>query len=133
MPVSYEIFKEMGLIVSRQIGHTDDDEIVRVYKAMYTDPDFKLSYNKLVDLRDSDSRERSPRVLETMAQFTSNKYSEIQPKPKVAIIAPKHLTYGFGRMYDGLSAETGEELQVFRSAVEACEWLGIDANILNLE
>jgi hypothetical protein len=131
MPVSYEIYKEMNLIVSRQIGHTDDDEIVRVYKAMYTDPDFDPSYDKLIDLREADSRDRDPDILEIMAHFAGEKYSEIQAKPKVAIIAPKDLTYGFGRMYDGLSAETGEELQVFRTATEACKWLGIDPCILD--
>jgi hypothetical protein len=133
MPVSYEIFKEMKLIVSHQTGHTDDDEIMRVYKAMYADPDFDPSYDKLIDLREADSRGRDPDVLEIMAHFADEKYSEIQTKPKVAIIAPKDLTFGFGRMYDGMSAKTGEDLQVFRTAADACNWLEIDPDFLDLD
>jgi hypothetical protein len=131
MTVSYEIFKDIGLVLARQIGHTDNDEILRVYKAMYTDPDFDPSYNKLVDLRESDSRDRDPVVLEIMAQFANDKYTDIETKPKVAIIATKDLTYGFGRMYNGISAQTGEELRVFRTVAEACKWLKIDPRILD--
>src|SRR5437868_2951041 len=44
---------------------------------------------------------------------------------KVAIIAPREEIYGMARMYDLMRPPSSSDLDVFRTAAKAKEWLGV--------
>jgi hypothetical protein len=48
-----------------------------------------------------------------------------QPRVRCAFIAPSDVAFGLTRMFELLSA--GGQFMVFRTAVAACEWLGVTA------
>jgi len=131
MPVTYTIIKDMGLVVSCHRGITDDDEMIAAYTAMYADSDFDLAFYKLIDLREADSRGRDSQALRSLAERTRSHYTRTDTKSKVAIIAPGDLSFGLGRMYNSFTDENAEDVAVFRSTTEACNWLEIDPCILD--
>ncbi len=119
MPVLYAIHKEIGLVVCHLRDTTEDNDMIAVYTAMYTDPSFDPAFAKLIDLRETDGRGRSSDALHALAGLVQSHYAGTDVKSKVAIIAPADLSFGLGRVYDGLTAESGEEVSVFRTATDA--------------
>jgi hypothetical protein len=126
MPVSYKILKDIGVIVVRHIGRTDDDEMLNTYRKLLKEPDFELAYPKLVDLRESTSVDRSAGALQALAGLVQKHYSGKEMKSVAAIIAPADLYYGLARMYEALTDKDVEEVRVFRDLSGAVEWLGLD-------
>ncbi len=133
MAVSYEIHESVGLVVSRHQGATEDDEMIVAYTALYADPAFDPAFSKLIDLREADSRSRSSQALRYLSEQTRSHYADTDAMSKVAIVAPDDLSFGLSRMYDSITDENAEDVAVFRTSAEACEWLEIDPCILDLD
>jgi hypothetical protein len=126
MPVSYEILKDIGVIVVRHLGRTSDEEMLATYGNLINEADFDLTYPKLVDLRESGSVDRSAGALHALAGLVQKHYTGKGVKSVAAIIAPADLYYGLARMYEALTDKDVEEVRVFRDLSGAAEWLGVD-------
>ena len=103
MPIKHEIRDDLRLISSIHRGVIPDQEFLRSYMRLLTRKNIDLSYNQLIDLRHTDSSIRAALALRYIAEevqeiFTGKDYL----KHKTAIIAPKDVSYGLGRMYQSL-------------------------------
>lgn len=128
MPIKHIFKKDFGLTVSIHTGTTSDTEFIESYAEFYKSPEFCLSYNRLVDLRNANSSNRSPVALRKIAAITAKLYKESKHTPKTAIIAKRDLSYGLSRMYQAYSDSVPGELVVFRDIDDALAWLRVPAS-----
>ena len=49
---------------------------------------------------------------------------------RAAVITDRELSYGLVRMYELLSAESPETVQIFHDPVEATKWLGVAVELV---
>ena len=71
---------------------------------------------------DFDRREGIEKII-----LTAKKYSGSRKEGKTAIVGPKEIDYGLGRMYQTFSELEGlpYEYMVFKELEEAKDWLGV--------
>jgi hypothetical protein len=130
MPIYYFIREDHSVILSIHIGVVSDEELITSYSVIYKDARFSTKYRWLVDLSAAESRVRSITALHTMVTVSQEPYEGVST-PRAAVIAPRDISFGLARMYEGLSRPVPKELRVFRDAQEAVEWLGIPLAVLN--
>ena len=58
--------------------------------------------------------------LEEIADYAKIKFL---PPSKVAIVAPKDLSYGISKVYEAFRRQEGLEIEIFRSEQKALNWL----------
>ncbi|MBN1163735.1 MAG: hypothetical protein JXB45_04100 [Candidatus Krumholzibacteriota bacterium] len=131
MPIKYTIIKDRGLIVSIHTGSVPDKEFIDSYTKLFSDPEFDLGYNLLIDLRQAESVNRSSAALHTIASMVKARYQGSKQQPKTAIIASSDLSYGLSRMYQAYSDAVSGESSVFRNLDEALEWLGVPTGAID--
>ncbi|MGD9150792.1 MAG: hypothetical protein PVG40_10895 [Desulfobacterales bacterium] len=62
--------------------------------------------------------------LEEIADYAKTK---LMLPSKVAIVAPKDLSYGLSRVYEALRRQEGLEIEIFRDEQKALSWLKVDS------
>jgi hypothetical protein len=125
MPIEFESFPEHDLGVLRHVGIVADDEFLRFYSRLYDKREKRHTAGLLVDLRDADSTPRSPDALRSLSRIIQDCLQAVQHAPKVAVVAPRDLSYGLARMYDMYSEGIPWQFVVFRDVEAALAWLRI--------
>lgn len=131
MPITYTIRTDLKLIIIKHSGSVPDEEFLQAYKQLALDKNFDITYDRLIDLRNTDSHVRSAEALGKLAKASEQRHVGTNPAPKTAVLAPKDLSYGLARMYSALSSDTNRELAVFKSVEEVLAWLNIPSDILS--
>ena len=130
MPISYHIRPDLRLTISTHVGVVPDHEFLQSYEALYADDAFDLSFDRLVDLRQADSRARSADALRRIAAIVVDQYRDTQLRPKTAVLAPSSLSFGLSRMYEAFASAVPGEFVVFRATDAALAWLGVEPDVL---
>jgi hypothetical protein len=131
MPITYHLKLDERLLVIVHEGVVSDDEFLAFYKALYEDSRIDKSLNLLVDLRHTKSSGRSGPAVRELAHFMEGRFINIPARPKIAVVAPKDVSFGMARMYDFFSRYKPWDFVVFRAADAALAWLGLPENLLN--
>ena len=131
MPITYQLKPDERLVILVHVGAVTDDEFLSFYKALYEDTRFDKSFNLLVDLRQTESSVRSAAALNEFADFMRRQFASTTARPKVAVVAPKDISFGLARMYEVFSGDVPWEFVVFRAADAALAWLGLSENLMN--
>ncbi len=123
MPIDHHVDLELSAVAARAQGVLCDDDLLDYGRRLLSDPAVKSAAHELVDLTDvsSDSTVSTSGVRQ-LTQFWESEYDSIAGG-KLAIIAPKDLSYGFSRMYQLLRDDGPDSIQIFRSRDEARRWL----------
>ena len=129
MPITFHFHPEANLVIAVHVGTVADDEFLSSYKALYEDPRFDLSSDRLVDLRRTDSSARSTAALRAFAAFAREKHRDTTPRPRFAVIAPRDLSFGLARMYEVFGEGPETEFVVFREADAALAWLRLPEDL----
>ena len=111
---------EDNLVIKTLSGAITFPFIVKQAREVIGAPDWKWEYDVIVDLTNA--------VLHLTGSHIRNLSSLAQDEEitagRVAIVTGRDVDYGLGRMYAILSGgSVHREVQVFRSAAEAREWL----------
>jgi hypothetical protein len=122
---------EHNLAVLVHVGRIPDDEFLAFYKSLYEGDALHPSTNLLVDLRQADSRPRSSMVLRHLAEFMQATYTDVTTRPKVAVVAPKDLSFGLAKMYGAFADSVPWDFVAFRAMDAALAWLGLPEDFLN--
>ncbi len=125
MPIESYVRPDHNLAIIVHTGRVPDDEFLTFYKSFFESDTFKPPVNILVDLRETSSSSRSPEALLSFAESVEAKLSDITASTKVAVVAPKDLSFGLARMYDVLSGSVQWNFVVFRAMDAALAWLGL--------
>jgi len=130
MSITYQVKPDERLLIVVHAGVVTDDEFLSFYKAVCEDTRCDKSFNILVDLRQTESSLRSVAALKELAYFMRRQYVDITERPKVAVVAPKDISFGLARMYEAFSSEVPWQFVVFRAADAAFAWLGLSESVL---
>ena len=115
----------------RQSSH-----LVATFEGVVTDNDFIKCFSEIVSLGiaepntsllvDLSGIERIS-VQSTTVRRAADLFKPLSKNitRKVAIIAPREEMFGMARMYELMRAPSSSDLNVFRTAAEAKEWLGV--------
>lgn len=130
MPFNFKIEPEFNLVILKHIGTISDDEFLSYYKSLFNNDSFDPSMNLIIDLENTDSSTRSSEVLYQLAGIFRHKFSQTKTYPKIAIIAPKDLSFGLARTYEAFIDKVPVKFNVFREKEKAYAWLEIPDNTL---
>jgi hypothetical protein len=131
VPITLNARPEHNLIIFTHTGEISDDDFLDFYRQHFKDDTFDPSTKILVDLRKADSRPRNPEALRKFAGFVIEHMSNPSTPPKVAVVAPKALTYGLARMYQSYTEPVPWDFVVFRAIDAALAWLDVPEGIID--
>jgi hypothetical protein len=121
MPVDYQIDASERLIRTRCTGAVSLAEVVAHFRALEADPllpdqlDVLLDFSELTTFPDSDQvRSVALEVRHLLSKVSWN---------NCAIVAPRDLAFGIGRMFEMISEPYFHATMVFRRLPEAEQWL----------
>ena len=130
MPIKFRAIPEHNLIILIHTGAVPDDEFLTFYESLYESDSFNPEANQLVDLRDADSMARSTEVLLRFAHIVRKKLTGLTTPPKVAVVAPKDLSFSLAQMYGAFAKSVPWEFVVFRAPDAALAWLAVPEDVL---
>jgi hypothetical protein len=125
MPIESYPVPEHNMAVFVHTGRVPDEEFMSFYKSFFESDTFDPPMKILVDLRETSSSTRSPETLLNFAEVAKGKLADIESSTKVAVVAPKDLSFGLARLYEILSDSVNWSFVVFRSMDAASAWLGL--------
>lgn len=115
------------MVVTSFVDSVSDEEFLSLYCRLYADPDYVVGMDELVDLRFVTKFDVASASLYRVNDIVQARYADSPGViTKTAITAPIDHAYGIGRMYEAISSESAEEVQVFRSREEGLRWLRPD-------
>ena len=130
MTIESYVRPEHNMVIFVHTGRVSDDKFLTFYKSFFESDTFKPPMNLLVDLRETNSSSRSPEALLRFAELAEAKLADITASTKVAVVAPKDLSFGLARMYEILSDSVHWNFVVFRAMDAALAWLGLPEDLI---
>lgn len=131
MPISHTFHHGHNVIVSRWTGKVHDKEALDSYEQLYASDEWIPGLNELADLSECDMSEFTTDGLRGIAKLVREAIKGTGKDFRSAVIAQDDLAYMLVHMYGLINAESKEEAHVFRSASEACDWIGVPPQLLD--
>lgn len=120
MPCAYIIDLARSLVLSRGWDVVTDRELLAHVHTLTADPRFVRNFRQLADLRDVTDVQITPSCIKEMVRL--NPYGA---GARRAVVVTNDVVFGMARMYQILSDESPDELQIFRKMDDALQWLWI--------
>jgi hypothetical protein len=121
MPIEYEIDASQSLIRTRCVGDVTYADVVAHFRALEGDaliperPDVLLDFSELTAFPDgSQVRSVSAEIRDLLPRIAWR---------HCAVVAPRDLAFGIGRMFEMLSEPYFQSTMVFRRLADAEQWL----------
>lgn len=130
MTIEFKARPEHNLGILAHSGTIKDNEFIAFYTTLLKSDSFDPLMNLLVDLREADSSFRSNEALRRIAEFSKITLSDTTTLPKVAVVAPKDISFGLARMYENFLNSVPWNFVVFRSMEAALAWLGVHYDLM---
>jgi hypothetical protein len=123
MPIHYQIYAEAGILVVRSEGVVTQPERAATMLAWLADPEYPACIDALCDFSEAESVPSHTDLCELVVMLDRHLPSR-GPK-RVAIVAPKIITFGVARVFEDMVRESGVPLQVnvFVEREQAWSWL----------
>lgn len=127
--MSFEYHIDFGrrIVFARGVGQIRPEDVFGYQQNVWTRAEVK-GFNEMVDMSGATRIEDpTPANMQKLAEASVLNDPE-QGYTKFAIVAPQDITYGLGRMYEvyrGMAQNSKKHVHVFRTADEACVFLGI--------
>ena len=119
MPIRHRIDLKLGIVLSTAEGILTDTDLQEHQKSLYSDPNWRPTFNELSDLRTADFQATTASGIRKLA-------SDVQagePR-KFALVVSTDLAFGISRMFQVLADESSADIRVYRDITEARRWLG---------
>ena len=130
MPITSKIIPESNLIIFTHIGGISDNEFLDYYWQVFKANTFDPTKKALIDLRKADSKPRSTDTLRQFSGLVKGHIKNSSLPAKIAIVAPKALTFGLARMYQAYTDTVSWDLVVFHAIDAALAWLKVPEDIV---
>jgi hypothetical protein len=127
MTVEYKIIESQKLVYVRMNGVVIFSELMAHIRELSRDHKYRSPMKKLVDFRYCSQYVIS---IEEGIRFAMAKahLCDVFDNEKCALVAPKDIEYGMGRVHEVHTSESSIETNVFREFDEAMDWLKITIN-----
>lgn len=123
MPITYRFVEKSNTFVVTCSGTVTDKEFIAHRKELEADQHLRPGYLLLVDLCHAAAINISVSTFRMDAKMV--KSSPRHSNTRTAIVAPKKTIFGMARIYKVLNEGGPQKVMVFRTMVEAEQWLGI--------
>lgn len=120
MPCAYTINLARSLVLSRGWGVVTDRELLAHVRALTADPRFARNFHQLINLRDVTDIQITVSCIREMVRL-----NPFGAGARRAVVVTNDVVFGMARMYQILSDESPDELQIFRKMDDALQWLWI--------
>jgi hypothetical protein len=127
MPITYRIDTDQGLILTAATGVLTDEELLKHKRALAADPDFSPGMRQLSDVRGVERLEVTPEGVRLMVALDRDQADQLGDW-RLAIVTTADFVFGTARMYQSMTDEEQNRVQVFRDMAEARSWLGLPAD-----
>jgi|SRR5581483_1303077 len=124
MAAQYQLDVQNGIVFTTIAGTLTFDDIVEYASKLRNDPAFDSSFSELADFTELKSANLTYADL-TEITLRVDPFSKTSKRALIAITGTA--SYGITRMYQAVGSNSGREMQLFPSAVEARRWLGMAA------
>ena len=121
MPVSYHIDADAGMLLIVGKGFITQSERLSAIEAWLRDPDFRPGLNTLCDFSEATSAPTTKELREILAVI--DEHAEAIGKKKLAMIAPRPVTFGVARQFQSLADFGPFDVEVFKDRRTALGWL----------
>ena len=122
MPADYTIDKSQRMVFSKAYGIMTDEDIISHQEMLRDDPDFDPGFSQLVDCTNVTKADD----LSTDGVYELARRHLFGAESKRAFVAPEKLLYGLFRMFQILTDDYPDELDVFRDMTEARKYLKLE-------
>lgn len=123
-PISFDIDITHRLRRAIFQGVITEPILFQTYTQLLSEPDYDPTLDDLVDMSLVERLEVSSRGIRQLVELFADP-AAAPAANKLAIVSAKDHIFGMARMYEILSSNTLEQIQVFRNLKEAERWLGI--------
>lgn len=127
MPIHYRIDHGRRLVVAAGYGEFGGEEVFDYQRDVWSRPEV-AGYNELVDMTHvSNILAPTPERIRELATLAAEMDLPGHAS-KFAIVAPTHLSFGLGRMFQTrreLDERSTKQVAVFKTIEEALEFLGV--------
>ena len=120
MPCGYTIDLARSLVLSRGWDLVTDRELLAHVRALTADPRFARDFRQLADLRDVADVQITASCIREMVRL-----NPFGAGARRAVVVTNDVVFGMARMYQILSDESSDALQIFRKMDDALQWLWI--------
>jgi hypothetical protein len=121
MPATYVIDVRHKLVISKGTGVVTAADLEEHQKRLRSDPQFQPDFWQLADFSATTDVQVTVDDIRRLAQG-----SPFRSGSRRALVVPRPVLVGIGRMFQTLTEEDGVDLQLFDTLAEASRWLGID-------
>jgi hypothetical protein len=119
MPATYEIDKQRRLVISTVLDKLTVADALGHQEKLLKDPDFDPGFSQIIDVTRATLSGLEASDIRKIAE--RNVFS---PGSRRAIVVSTNLAFGFGRMFETLREDAGENgIRVFRDLDEAVDWI----------
>jgi NAD(P)H-flavin reductase len=121
MPLIFNLRE--GLMETKLHGAVTAEDLLRLDQlAREADSRLEASPNRILDISDATWGLVNSELVRSMAAIRERE--PMKNHVKAAIVAPKPEQYGIARMFQALDENPALEIQIFKDAPSAYEWLG---------
>jgi hypothetical protein len=120
MPCGYTIDLARSLVLSRGWGVLTDREALAHVRTLTADTRFARDFRQLFDFRDVTDLRVAASTVREMARLNPFGYGA-----RRALVVTSDVVFGMARMYQFLTDESPDELQIFWKMDDALRWLWI--------
>jgi len=129
MPIIFSMNHEDGYFIAQYKGAISDEALLDEWKSYLNRFDSIQGINQLADLSDADLSGLTVSGIQALSDYFNLISRETNfTSMKIAIYAPEALSFGLSRMYEALTDDIGQAIEVFKDRKEAIRWL-TQANI----
>jgi len=128
MGISYRIDENLGLVFSTASGDLTDEDLINHKRELCSDPAFKPGMVEISDVRNIEKLEVTTEGVRRMAALDKQHADKLRGY-KLAILVRADEVFGMARMYQAMTEENLELVQVFRDRAEAMKWLGLEGRM----
>ncbi len=129
MAFTFQVFPELHLRVLVMSAVVTHATIRASVQGLLASPEYDASHDVLVDFRPTATVNLSADFIAALARDNATPPATTRVS-RVAVVTDSDEQFGVGRMFGAYRDETPDRLQVFRSAAEACAWLGVPKDLL---
>lgn len=125
MRATRKAFPLKDLIVMTTSGTIDLDGSKAAFKSLAAEPEYRASYEILLDLRDSEC-ELSPMDVFEIATYLSWPDPALPPRQKIAVLVSGQGAFDHAKFLEMCSTNRGIKVHAFEDYEKASEWLDTD-------
>ncbi|MBU4318330.1 MAG: hypothetical protein KKF30_13795 [Proteobacteria bacterium] len=124
MPILFTVNQDKGYFTARYVGTITEEDVLRENALFLSSGEWHPGLNALVDLSEADLSVAHNPVIKRVAQYFENVLRANHANSvKTAIYAPSDFPYAIARIYEVMTEQSPQTVQVYREISEAKTWL----------